>query len=131
MSRLGMQGVHEAEVVSKSPQVGQQFGNHFAGFPAWFEIPKGLGNVPRRTLEGYRGNSRWFLAMILNEFGLVIKSIDMTDRTGTKDNEYLFGRPFEMSIPGSVGIVGINVRPDGFFAGEAGRVIRRKKPVFA
>ena len=69
--------------------------------------------------------------MILNQFGLVIKSIDVTDRAGTKDNEYLFGRPFEMGIPGGVGIVGVNVRPDGFFTGKAGRVIRRKKPVFA
>ena len=115
---------------ARAPKLGNNSEIILPDFPRGLKSQKGLAMFPDGPSKVTAGIPGGFLP-ILNEFGLVIKSIDMTDRTGTKDNEYLFGRPFEMSIPGSVGIVGINVRPDGFFAGEAGRVIRRKKPVFA
>jgi hypothetical protein len=126
-----MQGVHEAKVICQGTQIRQQVGSHFSGFPTWLEIPKWLGNVPRRTLEGYGWNTGWFLPVQLGQGWFVVKGVDMTDCAGTKDHQYLLGRALEMGISGGIGIIRIEVRTNGRFSAKASRVVRSKESVFA
>ena len=126
-----MQGMHKAKVIGEGSQVGQKIGSHFSGFPAGLEVPERLGDISGRTLEGNGGKTGGFLTVVLDEFGLVVEGIDVTDRARAKDHQHLLGRAFEVSIPRGIRLVRIDVRTNGSFATETGWVIRGKQAVFA
>ena len=62
--------------------------------------------------------------MKLGQCGLVIKCIDMTDRSRAVNHEHLLGRTFKVALATQVGIVGINVRTYRTFTAEFCWILR-------
>lgn len=82
--RVGHVGhrVHETDFIRHRTDVRQQIRNHFSTLPTWSEFPTRLCHV----------------AIIANQLGFVVKRVNLTNRTGAKNDDYIFGLTLEMRV---------------------------------
>ena len=67
--------------------------------------------------------------MILCQVRFVIKGVDMTDRSRTKDHQHLLSLSFKMGLSGGVWMVRVNIRSNGRLAGKTGGVDRSEQTI--
>ena len=53
------------------------------------------------------------LAVAFDEFGLVVKRIDLADRSGAEDHQHALGTGLEVGEARGVGVCRLDVGPDG------------------
>ncbi|MFM1944028.1 MAG: hypothetical protein RI897_3010 [Verrucomicrobiota bacterium] len=115
---VGVSGerVDEAHIIDQVGEVRDEVGNHFAALAAGSEFPGAFGEHTLFALEGdERVSARHGFAMVPDEFGFVVESIELAAGAGAEDHEDLFGGGGEVGWSGCVGVGGVDFGSDGVF----------------
>src|SRR4051794_9529105 len=112
--RVGRHRMDETHFVRQGSEVRKHFGNHLSGLSPRPEFPQRLSEGAIRALEGDQlftpGEG---LAVALDELGLVIPNVKMTERARTKDYEHILCAGGEMRGSWGIGALRRPIRTNG------------------
>ena len=110
---LAREGVDEAHVIGQRTEMRHEIGDHLARLAAWTELPRALGQGSLCALEGDESLcAGHVLAVAFDEFGLVVKGVELAACAGAKDHQHAFRPRLVMRCAWCVGVCGINLWPD-------------------
>jgi hypothetical protein len=105
--------MHEAQVIGEFGKVRQQVRNHFPAFAPRLERPQRLDEIAVRTLKRHQTvATRQRLIVPLDQLGLIVPRIDVTERARAENHQHLLGTWFEMRLSRRVRFFRRKLRPD-------------------